>query len=170
MRTFILAALVALCSTQCIAQTIQLRPNRQDEPVAQDERVQAFIKKNTDQCCDAIIEAAKEAVERGDITRQEYRRMRIFRMVFPRRFHALAEAALEVYVEEAPVIANDPAQEIDWDALLEFIRELMPIILEFIKALMDIFEHVSLQAIPVDDVVYETPFVEQYWLPQRRAA
>lgn len=165
-----LAVLLSLlCATTCTAQqAIQVRPGPQAN-AAQEEVVQAFIKKNSDQCCDAIIEAAKQAVERGDISKAEYRRMRMFRMLFPRRFHALAEAALEVYVEEAPVI-GDPAQEIDWDALLEFIRELMPIILEFIKALMDIFEPVSIEMPEAPNLIaYTPPYVEEYWLYRRAA-
>lgn len=137
----LLLSMVALLAVMCPDFADAQRP---DGPSAQSV-AKAIFAKDKEKCCDAIIEAAKEARDAGDITAKEYRRMRLFRMLFPRRFHALAEAALEQYIEEAPVIAADGTiNEIDWDALLEFLRELMPLILEFIEALMNIFEPLSL--------------------------
>ena len=37
-----------------------------------------------------------------------------------------------------PQAENDPSQ-INWDGLLEFLKELLPLIIEFLKAIMIIF-------------------------------
>lgn len=165
MRPFLTAALLL----SLLPQTLHAQRPAGQAPTAA-AVAEAVMANDRDKVSDAILEAAKEARDRGDISTRDYRRLRMFKLLFPRRFNALAEASLEVYVEEAPIIAADgTVSEIDFDKLLEFIRELMPIILEFIKALMDIFEPVSLDAIPADEVVavrfndFKPSPPEQFW-------
>jgi hypothetical protein len=86
----------------------------------------------------AMAELAKDAQEAGDITRRD--RNRLNRAAF---FHhdELESLVLEEAVA-AGVLAPESAaapQEIDWDALREFLKELLSFLLEILPAILVLF-------------------------------
>jgi hypothetical protein len=88
----------------------------------------------------AILKGADTAREEGIITARQRRAVtrccrHPVRLFFLRKWVTDAGVAMGAI---SPKAATNP-NEIDWDALLEFIKELMPLILEFIEMLMLLF-------------------------------
>jgi hypothetical protein len=96
-----------------------------------------------------LLNVAKEARDAGEISAIEFLRVR--RVCQPRvwnRMDADAKATIGQQIEsfvaehgvKAGKIAGDKlAADVDWDAILAFIKELLPVILEFIQALIVLF-------------------------------
>jgi len=87
-----------------------------------------------------LNKAAKAAAKRGEISEQDVRRIqrarfRPFVMIALRR-RVIDEAVLCGVLK--PAAAAVP-EEIDWDEFLAFLRELLPMILEFIQVIMVLF-------------------------------
>lgn len=77
----------------------------------------------------ALIAAAEEAARDGQITRSELFKIRILSL-FPRKLAELEECCT------AQAVSTGVAQNagaIDWAALLEFIKGLLPIILQILQ-------------------------------------
>jgi len=91
----------------------------------------------------AVLKAACEAHEAGEISAADLRTIRRVRF---RPFARAHLRELELTVAEDAVLAGrltasalEAPSEFDWDSLLDFIRELLAMILEFIKSLLVIF-------------------------------
>ena len=88
----------------------------------------------------SLLAAARDACQAGDITACDCRAIRraTWRPLVLARLHnqVVEDAAMTGVV--TAVQATNP-EEIDWDGFLDFLKDLLPMILEFIKALMLLF-------------------------------
>ena len=93
-------------------------------------------------CCKAIIFEARKMRQNREISVLDMFRLKLMtRPMFHDKFHELSEALLEEAQEEAPDIFSSPGEDqpygaIDWEKLGEFIQKIMPVILEFVMALL----------------------------------
>lgn len=84
----------------------------------------------------ALMRAAEMAEADGTVPRgtaDQIRRPGFIRLWMVRRRCEKAAVAMGY------VTAGANVEEIDWDGLLDFLRELLPLILEFIQALLILF-------------------------------
>lgn len=88
----------------------------------------------------AMRRVALEAYGAGEITFRQLAGI-LFVTAFRRLRDQLEDFVVVSAVAEGklPPEAGDKPEEIDWDALLAFLKELLPLILEFIEALLVIF-------------------------------
>lgn len=96
---------------------------------------------------ETLLAVARRAREARKISAVDF--LRIRRVCQPRIWNRLDTGAqqtigqqIEAFVAEQAVLAGvvaGPAGEVDWDNLLEFLEGLLPLILEFIEALMVLF-------------------------------
>lgn len=77
---------------------------------------------------DALLEAAAKAAEEGTISQQDLRRIRILS-----HFPAAMRKAEQIVKSNADAEGHLSVGAPDWSALLGFIKELVPLILELIK-------------------------------------
>jgi len=77
----------------------------------------------------ALLAAVEAAYSAGDISLQDARRIRLA-SAFPRLCRALESAIHETATAETAV---ESLATIDWAKLLDFIKQLIPLILELIK-------------------------------------
>ena len=80
---------------------------------------------------EVLIEAAEQARDEGSITQRELRVIR-FATLFPHVLAKVQSAVATTAKEEGTLAASDMAA-IDWSAILAFIKELIPLILQLIK-------------------------------------
>lgn len=83
----------------------------------------------------ALLAAASAAVTAGEMSPRDLRRLRLV-SIFPSICDRLEDFAVECAIADG--LAAAPG-EIDWDQLIKFLEELLPLILEFIQALLVIF-------------------------------
>lgn len=79
---------------------------------------------------DSLLKSAADAFESGEISRQDLRRIRLA-SAFPRLCSSIEKAVSETAHQEGMVA--DAVGAIDWAKLLDFIKQLIPLILELIK-------------------------------------
>jgi hypothetical protein len=79
-----------------------------------------------------LIKAAEEAQSNGEITRGELFKIRIASISRP-ALRQMQQAVVEQATHEGKIVAGTPIGAVNWDNLLQFIKELLPIILEIIK-------------------------------------
>ena len=91
----------------------------------------------------AVLKAGIEAYDAGEISLADLRKIRRVRF---RPFARAHLRELELTVAEDAVLAGrlkpsaiDRPSEINWDSLLDFLRELLDLILAFITSLLVIF-------------------------------
>jgi hypothetical protein len=80
----------------------------------------------------SLIRAAEEAHDAGEITRGELFKIRISSISRP-ALRQMQQAVAEQAVHEGKIVAGSPMSAVNWDNLLQFIKELLPVILEIIK-------------------------------------
>lgn len=82
-----------------------------------------------------LLQAATEERNAGNISRWQMMQLRVATLR-PQVMEQLEELA----TQEAVIYgATKSSQEIDWDSLLDFLKEILPLLLEFIMALLNIF-------------------------------
>jgi hypothetical protein len=82
----------------------------------------------------SLIKAAEEAHRDGEITRGELFKIRIASLSQP-SLRKMQQSIVEQATFEGKIVAGTPVGAIDWNALLQFIKEALPVILEIIKLL-----------------------------------
>ena len=80
----------------------------------------------------SLIKAAEEARDAGEITRAELFKIRIASISRP-ALRQMQQAVVEQATHEGKIVAGTPIGAVNWENLLQFIKELLPIILEIIK-------------------------------------
>ena len=80
-----------------------------------------------------LFQAVRES---EDLTLREKRRIRAFARIYPGGLRTLEEFAIDEAIEQSKLPETQLGENIDWDALLEFLKELLPIILEIIMAII----------------------------------
>jgi hypothetical protein len=80
----------------------------------------------------SLVRAAEEAHDSGEITRGELFKIRISSLSRP-VLRQMQQAVAEQAVHEGKIVAGSPMSAVNWDNLLQFIKELLPIILEIVK-------------------------------------
>jgi len=95
--------------------------------------------KNTRQFCDVLRSEAALALDEGTITHREYRQVRAFSRLRPRKTQDVMELVQREATAQGLVAATAKVDEIDWSAIAAFIKEILPVIIEFIQALVLIF-------------------------------
>jgi hypothetical protein len=80
----------------------------------------------------SLIKAAEEAQSNGEISRAELFKIRIASISRP-ALRQMQQAVVEQATHEGKIIAGTPIGAVNWDGLLQFIKELLPIILDIIK-------------------------------------
>ncbi len=86
-----------------------------------------------------LLEAARAGQTEGTITGPELRLIRRTMWLRPRVASELHRRCCGLAYAEGKVEGDVQPGDIDWDALLEWLKELLPLILEFIKELIDLF-------------------------------
>lgn len=81
-----------------------------------------------------LLKAAKQALKEGTIERDDYRRL-FLASFFPGLMKKLQDYATKLAVEETLFTAEAATKAIDWAKFTDFIKEIMPLILEFLKAI-----------------------------------
>lgn len=87
----------------------------------------------------AITDVAREALKRGEISKADYRRLNLA-LLFPSINRRLAKFAFDMAVEEQVIttgtgFTNHDATEIDWGNFFEFLGEILPQIIEFLRGI-----------------------------------
>lgn len=107
----------------------------------------------------ALIAAAEEAQKKGDITRGELILIR-GQTLLPGRLKKIQTFVAEEAISRGikPPCADPYGDSVgwDWNSLLDFLREFLPMIMEFIKQLMDWF---SLNLPNVEGFAYQETVV-----------
>jgi len=82
--------------------------------------------------------AVRQAYGEGQISLRQAAALHLAVVLFRDQLEAFCVQQAVTAATLPPEAADKPG-EIDWDALLEFLKELLPLILEFIEALLVIF-------------------------------
>jgi len=81
-----------------------------------------------------LLQEAKEALQDGLIEKNDYRRLFLVSF-FPLMLQKLENYCTQLAVEEKVIAATVDTKAIDWNNLKEFIKEVLPLILEFLKGI-----------------------------------
>ncbi len=93
----------------------------------------------------------RDGVKSGKVTRRELMQWRILRWFRPLAVVDLHDRCLREGVLCGAIPLQDDGtvlRNIDWDKFKEFLKEILPLILEFIKALVEIFAWVPIDTTP----------------------
>ena len=115
--------------------------HRSTQNVPANEALQQLIAGDRNRFRRALLKAARE--DRG-LTRTQKRRLFLFAYGSPRGMLQLQQAVLAVAIEEGQIADNQLLENVDWDALLEFIKELLPLIMELITFITGLFADIDL--------------------------
>jgi len=79
-----------------------------------------------------LLREARVALKEGKIERDDYRRL-FLASFFPKLMAKLETYATQLAVEEQVFTTDASTKAIDWDKFKEFLIEVLPLILEFLK-------------------------------------
>ena len=81
-----------------------------------------------------LLKSARQALKEGTIERDDYRRL-FLASFFPGLIRKLQDYATQLAVEEQVFTAEASTKAIDWAKFGEFIKTILPLILEFLKGI-----------------------------------
>jgi len=120
---------LSFCGMFALAQLPTLEAQSQVSTTAIVVDSASAIEKNKKEFRAAVVKVAEQSFKAGEISRAELRRIRGFSLV-PKVLDAWYQVATEDLIHDGLATS---AKAIDWNALLAFIKELIPLILELIK-------------------------------------
>jgi hypothetical protein len=111
--------LIGFCCSVVVAQ--------EKPPVVEQVRVNKFRQ--------SLLKAADAAAKAGEIKRADVVRLRVATLspAFLERAEMLAKVQMSASGEDVPLGEDGQIEVRDWDAFLEFLTKLIPIILELLK-------------------------------------
>lgn len=81
-----------------------------------------------------LLREARTAFKEGKIERDDYRRL-FLAVFFPKLMARIETYATQLAIEEQIITADASTKAIDWDKLKEFLIEILPLILEFLRTI-----------------------------------
>ncbi len=81
-----------------------------------------------------LLQTARQALKEGKIEKDDFRRV-LLASFFPRLMKKLEAYVTTLAVEEAVMTAEASKQAIDWAKFQDFLKTVLPLILEFLKAI-----------------------------------